>query len=160
MEVRRSGLWAPDSITNNKSRQECFRLKHESCQCQFITGHKIRHSYDIKQKECITREGTPGNSWWGGACRFSKSSPDFRPKNVPFRTRFQTRPLKSIPVFRPGLQAEILLSLLRLERKQKKSSNTFRIRKFLFLSYSIGIETINTFILSRSSLKNHTRFQT
>ena len=34
------------------------------------------------------------------------------------------------------------------------------MRIFLFLSYSVGIETINTFIHSRSSLKNHTRFQT
>ena len=31
---------------------------------------------------------------------------------------------------------------------------------FLFLSYTFGIETINTFIHSRSFLKNHTRFQT
>ena len=30
-----------------------------------------------------------------------------------FHTRSQTRPLKSIPVFRPGLWAEIMLSLLR-----------------------------------------------
>ena len=51
-----------------------------------------------------------------------------------------------------------MLSLLRLERKQKNSSNPFRIRIFLFLSYSFGIETINTFIHSRSSLENHTRF--
>ena len=51
-----------------------------------------------------------------------------------------------------------MLSLLRLERKQKNSSNPFRIRIFLFLSYSFGIETINTFIQSRSSLENHTRF--
>ena len=51
-------------------------------------------------------------------------------------------------------------SLLRLERKQKNSSNPFRIRIFLFLSYSFGIETINTFIHSRSSLEKHTRFQT
>ena len=51
-------------------------------------------------------------------------------------------------------------SLLRLGRKQKNSSNPFRIRIFLFLSYSFGIETINTFIHSRSSLENHTRFQT
>ena len=50
-----------------------------------------------------------------------------------------------------------MLSLLRLERKPKNSSNPFRIRIFLFLSYSFGIETINTFIHSRSSLKNHTR---
>ena len=62
--------------------------------------------------------------------------------NVIFHTYFQTRPLKPIPVFRPGL------------------SNPFRIRIFHFLSYSFGIETINTFIHSRSSLENHTRFQT
>ena len=52
------------------------------------------------------------------------------------------------------------LSLLRLERKQKKYSNPIRIRIFLFLSYSFEIETINTFIHSRSCLENHTRFQT
>ena len=51
----------------------------------------------------ISPGGTPGNSWWGCAARFFKSWPDFRPKNVIFHTRFQTRPLKSIPVFRPGL---------------------------------------------------------
>ena len=47
--------------------------------------------------------GTGGNSWWECTARFSKSWPDFRPKNVIFHTCFQTRPLKSIPVFRPGL---------------------------------------------------------
>ena len=47
--------------------------------------------------------GTRGNSWWECTARFSKSWPDFRPKNVIFHTCFQTRPLKSIPVFRPGL---------------------------------------------------------
>ena len=45
-------------------------------------------------------------------------------------------------------------------RKQKKSSNAFRIRVFFFLSCSFGIETINTFIRSDSTLENHTRFQT
>ena len=39
-----------------------------------------------------------------------------------------------------------MLSLLRLERKSKNSWNPFRIRIFLFLSYSFGIETINRFI--------------
>ena len=54
-----------------------------------------------------------------------------------------------------------MLSLLRLERKQKKNySNPFRNRTFLFLSYLFGIETITTFIHSRSSLEKHTRFQT
>ena len=43
---------------------------------------------------------------------------------------------------------------------KKNSSTPFRICIFLFLSYSFGIETINTFIRSHSSLENHTRFQT
>ena len=103
--------------------------------------------------------GTPGNSWWGCAAQFSKSWPYFRPKDVISHTRFQTRPLKSMPVFRTGLYAEIMLSLLRLERKQKISSNPFQIRILLFLSYSFGIETMNTFIHSRSSFKHHTWFQ-
>ena len=50
-------------------------------------------------------------------------------------------------------------SLLRLERKQKNSANPLKIRRFLFLSYSFGIETINTFIHSRRSLENQTWFQ-
>ena len=41
-----------------------------------------------------------------------------------------------------------MLSLLRLERKQKNYSNPFRICLFLFLSYSFGIEAMNTFIHS------------
>ena len=48
-----------------------------------------------------------------------------------------------------------------LGRKQKDSSNPFRIRIFLFLSYSFGIETIKyTFIHSQSFLKTHILFQT
>ena len=31
---------------------------------------------------------------------------------------------------------------------------------YFFLSYSFGIERINTFVHSRSSPENHTRFQT
>ena len=42
-----------------------------------------------------------------------------------------------------------------LERKQKISSNAFRIHKFLFLSYSSGIEMITMSIHSLSSLENH-----
>ena len=41
-----------------------------------------------------------------------------------------------------------MLSLLRLERKQKNYSHPFRIRIFLFVSYSFGTETVNTFIHS------------
>ena len=53
-----------------------------------------------------------------------------------------------------------MLSLLRLERKQNNFSKPFRIRIFLFLSCSFGTNTINTLISARSSLENHTRFQT
>ena len=49
------------------------------------------------------RQVSPGNSWWGCAARFFRSWPNFRPKNVIFHARFQTRPLKSIPVWRLGL---------------------------------------------------------
>ena len=77
----------------------------------------------------------------------------FQTKNVIFHTRFQTRPLKSIPVFRPDLWAEIMLSLLRLERKQKHYSKPFPIRIFFFLSYSFGIEAINRFRHSVVPLK-------
>ena len=45
-------------------------------------------------------------------------------------------------------------SLLRLGRKQKNSSNAFWIHIFLFSSYSLGIERINTFIHPCSSLEN------
>ena len=48
-----------------------------------------------------------------------------------------------------------MLSLLSLEGKQKNSSISFE-----FISHSFGIETINMFIHSRSSLENHIRFQT
>ena len=49
---------------------------------------------------------------------------------------------------------------LTLERKQKNYSNSFRIPIFLFLSYSFGVETIKYVPRLRSSLENHTRFQT
>ena len=84
-------------------------------------------------------------------------------------TLFQTRPPKSIPVFRPVLWAPDLAFRQKLHHhyldsvcKQKNSSNAFRICIFLLLSYShcFGIETINMFIRSHSTLENHTRFQT
>ena len=59
------------------------------------------------------------------------------------------------PAFRPGLE-EIMSS--RLDWNTNKSD--FLIRPILFLSYSFGIKRINTFIHSRSSLENHTRFRT
>ena len=50
------------------------------------------------------------------------------------------------------------LQYLQLERQQKK--DPFRIRILLFLSYSLEIETTNTFMPLPYSLENHTRIQT
>ena len=84
---------------------------------------------------------TPGNSWWGCPARFSKSCPFLRPKNVIFHPHFQTKPRKSIPIFRPGLQAEIMSSSLRLECKQKTSSNAFQVRiPYIFYFVLIYLE--------------------
>ena len=101
----------------------------------------MRHCFNILARKStdilawsITRStrrlgGTPWKSWWGYAARSSKSGHYFRPKNVIFVTRFQTWPLKSIPVFRPGVshktqhtclhRTEIMSSLVRLECQQK-----------------------------------------
>ena len=43
---------------------------------------------------------------------------------------------------------------------KKNFLKPIRIGIFLFLSYSFGTETINTFVHSRSALENHTRFHT
>ena len=53
-----------------------------------------------------------------------------------------------------------MLSLLRLERKQTNSSNAFRIRIFLLLSYTFEIETINMFIHSTVPWKTINRIET
>ena len=96
--------------------------------------------------------GSPGNSWWGCIARFSKSWPYFRRdlKNVIFYTRFQTWSLRNHS------------SLLRLDQQQKRYLTACKqtLFYFSFHYFSFGIETINAFIPSRSSLENHTRFQT
>ena len=53
-----------------------------------------------------------------------------------------------------------MLSLLRLECKQKIIQTHFEFAYFSFLLTSFGVETINTFIRSRSFLENQNRFQT
>ena len=65
----------------------------------------------------------------------------FQPKKISFYR----------PVFRPDLQNPYSFSDLAF---------VVRIRIFLLRCYSFGIETINTFIRSRSTNENHTRFQT
>ena len=66
--------------------------------------------------------------------------------HIIFRTRkYKNRPLKSIPVFRPGLYSEIISSLFTLAPPPKNKQilqDAFRVR-----SYSLGIEMINTLTL-------------
>ena len=65
--------------------------------------------------------------------------------HIIFPTKYKNRPLKSIPVFRPGLYSEIVSSLLRLAPPPKNKQipqDAFRV-----CSYSLGIETINTLTL-------------
>ena len=85
-------------------------------------------------------EGTPRNSWWGCAARFSKSWPYFRLKNVIFphpfsdlvtpkiHTRFQTWPL--------GRNYHNVIIWLRLECKQKTlQSHFFEFAYFSFFLF-------------------------
>ena len=76
----------------------------------------------------------------------------------------------STPIFRPDLLNPYPFSDLAFRQKLSyryldQSANKkipqihFEFAYFSF-SYSLGIETINTFIHSHSSLENHTRFQT
>ena len=71
------------------------------------------------EKYCFrTQRGTPGNSWEGVSPGCLNPDPINSDKNVIFHTRFQTWQLKFIPVFRPGLKAEIMSWLLTLKRQQ------------------------------------------
>ena len=70
--------------------------------------------------------GGGGYSWefLVGVCRLGPQILTLsQTKKCNFPNPFQTKPLKSIPVFRPGLYAEIMLLLLRLERKQISNSH-------------------------------------
>ena len=73
----------------------------------------------------------------------------FSDQTSKIHTCFQTWPL-----------SRNYFTITRLEGKQKISSNPFRIRIFLFLSYSFGIRNNKYLHTLRSSLENHTRFQT
>ena len=88
-------------------------------------------------------EGTPGNSWWGCAARFSKVLTLFQTKKCHFSHPFSDLASKK-------LCHHYLVIFL----------NPFRISIFLTLSYSFGIETMFKFIHSSSSPANHARFQT
>ena len=91
----------------------------------------------------------------GCAAQLFESWPNFRPQNVILPHPFSELEVVTKRNIRVYIERNyIMSSLLRLERQQKD----------FFLSYSLIIfiiETTNTFTqYSRSSLVNHTRFQT
>ena len=77
----------------------------------------------------------------------------FSDQTSKIHTRLQTWPLG---------KNYVTITKIRAQTKKFFKPINFRIRIFLFLSSSFGIETINMFIhsRSRSSLENHTQFQT
>ena len=94
---------------------------------------------------------------WGVPPRSPNSWPNFRPKYSVFHTRFQTWPLKSIPV--SDLCCTVITLRISNDELVKFSSNDiFWILLFLYFSFSV--EKTNMFIRSRGSLENHIQFKT
>ena len=107
---------ATEGCKSFKQSKQCPRAQHWN----FIALFKTRPSIGRQPKyhtlfiyfrpnshnSSIYDTETPGGGVLlgilGGGVPPLKTWPDFRPKNVIFHTGFQTRPLKSIPVFRPG----------------------------------------------------------
>ena len=82
----------------------------------FVNDTTIRA---ISNKERLSGGGVPLVILGGGVPPGSPNPDPISDQKCNFHARFQTRPLKSIPVFSSDFEAEIMLSLLRLERKQK-----------------------------------------
>ena len=92
------------------------------------------------------------------------------PPGSPIQTRFQTKTECNSP--RPFSDQtskihtrfqtwqKLCYHYLDLRAQTKKFIKSISISHFLFLSYSFGFETINTFVNSRSFPQKHTRFQT
>ena len=165
-------------ISNSTTEWGDFIVKLSYSDVKVTFGIDLSHGYDVleiistdwqgfglllsRESFCVRRRKMPGRYSWEilvGMCRpvlqiltlFQTKKCNFPhpflDQTSKIHTRFQTCPLGR----------NYVIITYRLERKQKNASNSFRIRRFLFL---FGIETINTFIHSCSSLKNHTWFQT
>ena len=107
--------------------------------------------------------------FWGAPHGSPNPGPISDQKKVVFHTGFRNLPLKPIPVLRHGgghkrnihfyIDRNCVIRL-RLERRQQEDFLKCILISHSTLSYSFGIETTNTFMPSRSSLENPSRFQT
>ena len=101
----------------------------------------------------VFKSRTPGGYSWEllvGVCR----------PGPQILTLFQTKKCYFSHPFSDLAFKKLCRHYLDYSSNKKYFLKSIRIRIFLFLSYSFGTETINTFVHSRSSLENHTRFQT
>ena len=86
--------------------------------------------------------GTPGNSWWGCAARFSKSWNYFRPKNVIFHTLFQN--LRKFYIRKGSApRSNPLLFIYHFLREKVPLSHTFHL-KMIPLSHTY----VRTYVVS------------
>ena len=86
--------------------------------------------------------GTPGNSWWECAARFSK----FQTPNFIFYSHFQTYSKIQTRFQSLLLRNYVIITQISERRKKIPYKNPLQIRISLFLSYSFAIETINVYI--------------
>ena len=110
---------------------------------------------------------TPGISWWWCARGSPNPDPVSEQKKCHFHNRFQTWPLKSIPVWSQNIAlhvcteinyiiiAEIKIATKRLLKIPRQ--NPFRFRIFHPLIY-LELKRPNTLIHNRNSFVNHTQF--
>ena len=75
-------------------------------------------------------------------------------------TLFQTKKCHFSRPFSDLAFKKLCHHYLDYSRNKKYFLKSIRIGIFLFLSFSFGTETINTFVHSRNALEKHTRFQT
>ena len=129
------------------------------CQCQWfgrghpshakvkaLAGKRQYLHFSVIFRPWVLPGSTPGNSWWGCAARFSESRPYFRPKNA-FPPFFD---LEVVTKRNIHVYIDIIITAIRTPTQKlsliHKTTNAS-------IHYSGGPDY-------RSSLVNHTRFQT
>ena len=132
-------------ITQTLSKQLLIRniclvaQRHDTLTRQVLVEGKCLINNDSRERIGKEVFESDKNSWEFvmGVCRpVLQILTRFQTKNEIFRTRFQTRPPTFIPVFRPDLQPEIMLSLLRLGRKNKQTQQIhFELAYFSFQTH-------------------------
>ena len=98
--------------------------------------------------------GTPGNSWWGCAVRFSKSWPDFRPKKCHFPHPFSVQ----ISKIHTNFQTWSILACSRLSDSGGGSPSSSRFIFVFTLSQFSGPKYLgawNSLGLIRQKLCHH-----